>query len=136
MVEFDPPLSNANKGLGVCIPDHAKQRVEEEEHQRVLEEEKKAVEEKRLKYTSDEIPRFEVESVFGISENYMIKGYVLSGKIVKGTKVPVGKKSARVKDLQYEGRAVKELNTGQRGAIFIGKAKGVLLREGDIIELE
>lgn len=139
MVDFDPPLSAPNKGLGVCIPEHAKKKVEAEELKRIEEEEQYAKElelsEKRKKYSGD-IPRFEIEGIYGISETYMLKGTVLSGTIVKGSKVPLGKRIAKVKDILFEGRSTKEISAGQRGALFIGKMKGMLVREGDVLELE
>jgi len=127
----------------VCIPEGRRIINEKEAQKRILEDEKKAKQQQMLKELTkkefptftDNKPRFFIEGVFAVSGTLMLKGTVVSGKITKTSKLKIRKKAFKVRDIQLGGRSVGSIGTGQKGAVFFDKAKGLYLRTEEIVNL-
>jgi selenocysteine-specific translation elongation factor len=125
----------------ICIPDARKILNEHEAMLKKTETEQKAKEQQMLDglkkrefpVFTDSKPRLCIEGVFAVSTTLMLKGTVVSGKITKTSKLKIKNKIFKVKDLQLKGKSTGALATGQRGAIFFEKAKGLYLRQGDVL---
>ncbi|MDD5163608.1 MAG: hypothetical protein PHD95_05375 [Candidatus ainarchaeum sp.] len=133
--------NKSEKQEKVCIPEARKAIDEEEARLKKIENEQKTKEQQmqenlkkiELPVFTDSKPRLFIEGVFAVSSTLMLKGTVVSGKITKTSKLKIKKKIFKVKDLQLKGKNTGALLAGQRGAIFFEKAKGLYLRQGDII---
>ncbi len=131
------------RSIGVCIPEHAAEKIE-----RQLEEE--AQNEKELRETEAEdeyeIPmleqhefgngrtKFEVEGIFQFHGSLMVKGKVLSGTITKKSKALIGKDKIGIESMQLGTKEVELLQKREEGALHLKKAKGMVLKGGDILE--
>ena len=136
-----PFSKKTGKNEKVCVPEARRIIEETEAEMRKTEEEKKAAgqmllekEKKReLPVFTDAKPRLFIEGVFAVSTTLMLKGTVVSGKITKTNKLKIKSKLFKVKDLQLNGKSTGALVSGQSGAIFFEKAKGLYIRTGDTI---
>ncbi|MDD5148505.1 MAG: hypothetical protein PHH08_03505 [Candidatus ainarchaeum sp.] len=136
-----PFTKKDSKQEKVCIPEARRALNEHEAMLKKREEEAKAqlsliqedLKKRELPVFTDTKPRLFIEGVFAVSSTLMLKGTVLSGKITKTSKLKIRKKLFKVKDLQLKGKSTGSLIGGQKGAIFFEKAKGLYLRQGDII---
>lgn len=124
----------------VCIPEARKKIIQEEAEQKLQEERKKkraervieTIEEQELPVFEDSQPRFLIEGLFAVAETLMLNGTVVSGKITKSSKLKSNESEYPVKDIQFQGKTVGTLVTGQHGAIFFEKARGLYFKKGDI----
>jgi len=131
------------RSLGVCIPEHAAEKIEMH-----LEEEAQKERELREAEARDEyeIPmleqqefgnggtRFEVDGIFQFQGSLMLKGKVLSGTITKKSKALIGKEKIGIESMQLGTKEVELLQKREEGALHLKKAKGMVLKGGDILE--
>lgn len=114
------------KPLGICIPEHQKQKIE------------KLAEKVDDEVKSASIPKssaaFEVEEYFEIHGFAMIRGKVLRGIVTDKDKVLIGGKKIKITELRIDDRKVKILDEGERGAIFLN-TEHLHLQPGTVIEI-
>jgi len=114
------------KPLGICIPEHQKQKIE------------KLAEQATNEVKGANIPKnsaaFEVEECFNIHGLTMIRGKVLRGMVTDKDKVILEGKKLRISELRVHDRKVKILGEGDYGAIFLN-IEHLRLQPGTIIEI-
>lgn len=114
------------KPLGVCIPEHQKQKIE------MLAE--RATNEAKSAGVPKNSAAFEVEECFEIHGLAMIRGKVLRGMVTDKDKVLLESKKIKIIELRIDDRKVKMLDEGERGAIFVN-AEHLRLQPGSVIEI-
>lgn len=131
------------KPKDICIPDARKKASQEKVQKKRVQEQKNKRLNRLLEITepidagipdfSDSKPRLQVDGLFVVGNTFMLKGTVVSGKIAKSNKLKTRTDSLKVKDIQFHGKSVGSLRSGQKGAVFFEKAAGINFRSGDVI---
>ncbi len=111
--------------LGVCVPEHQKEKIELEIKEIEKEKKKQSVENNA----------FEVSGYYEVWGNAMLKGTLLSGRITSKNKIVVDGKEIKIKEIQFNGRKAKALQEGETGALFLN-AKGLRIEAGQVIEIK
>lgn len=115
--------------LGVCIPEHERERIESQ----AVKAKSKA--EKQAKANQVEDTAFEVQGYYEVRDLAMLSGRVLKGRITTKKKAVINSKEYKISEVQREQKKVPALREGERGAIFLN-GKGLLVRTGKIIEVK
>jgi len=114
-----------SRRLGVCVPDHQKERIELEIEEIQKEKKKDSVENNA----------FEVSGYYEVWGSAMLKGTLLSGRITSKNKIVLGDREIKIKELQFNSRKVKALEEGDSGAVFL-KAKGLRIEAGQVLDIK
>ncbi len=116
--------------LGVCIPEHIREKQEE-----VNRETRKAIElEKRTEIIPGKtIGSFRVTGLYDVGKDFVLTGKVERGRLEKKMKSELQGKNFSLKQIEVKGLPVKLLNSGERGTIYVDKNL-IGLKTGDLLE--
>jgi len=117
------------KEVKVCIPDHAKAKIEREVLNKKVEKRKEKEEEVQndfviKKKISGATNLFKVTGRYDSGESIMLSGYVESGSIKEKMKTNINGNSIKVDEIRIGSDKVDELNYMEEGTLFV-KGKNV-----------
>jgi len=113
----------------VCIPDHAKPKIEKEKNEKIIEE--RRLEKEKLE--NDFIVKRKIQgatNLFKVSGRYdsasevMLSGLVESGSIREKMKTNINGNEIKITEIRIGSEKVDELNIMEEGTIFV-KGKNV-----------
>jgi len=137
-----------HKAPDVCIPEHARIKLEKMSKENAKEEMKEQSERKikmleantKLKdiRQKDLIWKayFEVTGVYSVAKTFMVTGFLESGNIKKKMSTEIEGKKLDVTDIMIAAQKVNRLFEGQDGTLFL-KCKGFpVIQRGDYLKFE
>ena len=122
--------------LGVCIPEHARQKQEDLnlEIKKTIERETHEEAKTKKKKPSTAIKgAFRTQGIYRSGDTVMLKGKVERGVISKKMKSEFKMKKFNLRELQKKGEMVKTLKENEEGAIYLDSLP-VSIKMGDLLE--
>jgi len=121
--------SSSTQEPKVCIPDHAKPKIEKEKKEKIIEERRIEKEKKENDFVIKRKMQgatnlFKVTGRYDSAKETMLSGYVESGSIRDKMKTNINGNEIKVSEIRIGSKKVHELNIMEEGTIFV-KGKNV-----------